>query len=191
MSKNPRSTTINGLGVACAAIVISLAATAGAAPPLPDLTVNLAVPANAVAGEDIGPRVTLRVKNVGRAPAWGTTDHPTGYMVDLTLGRDEVVPPGFAGFSPHFREDVLLKGGRVSNTVDLPPGAFRGYPVGAGIPNDTPPGRYFVCARVDPGSAVNESNENNNVTCRPIGVVQRLNVGPQDDLPGIKPPEGE
>lgn len=188
--RNERRHTVADLPVVVL-VAFALAATAGAAPPLPDLTVSLAVPANAFAGEDIGPRVTLRVKNVGCAVAWGTTAHPTGYMVDLTLGRDEVVPVGFAGYSPHFREDVLLKGGRVSKTVDLPAGAFRGYLVGGGIPNDTPPGRYFVCARVDPGTAVNESNEDNNVTCRPIRIAQRMNVGPQDDLPGIKTPEGE
>jgi hypothetical protein len=176
--------------VAASALAVALAG-AAQAQPLPDLVVSLAAPDMAFPGEDIGPRVTLRVKNIGRAPAWGTSAHPAGYMADLTLGRDEVVPPGFAGFAPRFREDVLLKGGRVSNTVDLLPGAFRGFPVGGGIPNDTPPGRYFLCARVDPGAAVNESNENNNATCRPITIAQRMNVGPQDDLPGFRVPEGE
>jgi len=62
-----------------------------------------------------------------------------------------------------------LKGGRVSRTADLAPGAFRQYAVGAGIPADTPPGDYFLCATVDPGGAVPESNEGNNTTCRGSG----------------------
>lgn len=154
-----------------------------AAPPAPDLTVDLASPAAAAPGEDIGNRIRLIVKNVGRAPAHGTQAHAAGYMVDLSLGRDPVVPAGFRTYSANFAEDVLLKGGRVSRTVDLAPGAFHQYAVGAGIPADTPPGAYFLCATVDPGNAVAESNEANNTTCRPIRIAKPLNVGPQDDIP--------
>ncbi|MEO8055027.1 MAG: CARDB domain-containing protein [Acidobacteriota bacterium] len=150
----------------------------------PDLTVDLAgVPAAALPGADIGGHIRLIVKNVGQAPAPGTVNHPVAYMVDLTLGRDQVVPPGFRNFSPNFAEDVLVAGGRVSRTVDLAPGAFHQYPVGAKIPNDTPPGAYFLCATVDPGAAVAESHEENNTTCRPIRIQPRVNIGPQDDIP--------
>ncbi|MCM3877375.1 MAG: hypothetical protein NEA02_13290 [Thermoanaerobaculia bacterium] len=154
-----------------------------AALPAPDLTVDLVSPPAAAPGEDIGNRIRLIVKNVGTAPAHGTQAHPTGYMVDLTLGRDQNVPAGFRVFSANFVEDALLKGGRVSNTVDLAPGAFHQYATGAGIPADTPPGDYFVCATVDPGGAVAESNEGNNTTCRRIRIAQRVNVGPQSDFP--------
>jgi hypothetical protein len=154
-----------------------------AAPAAPDLMIDLASPATAAPGEDIGPRTHLVVKNVGQAPAHGTLNHPAGYMVDLTLGRDPVVPAGFRTYSPHFAEDVLLKGGRVSRTVDLGPRAFQAYPVGAGIPADTPPGDYFLCATVDPGGAVAESNEANNTTCRRLTIPKKLKVGPQEDLP--------
>jgi hypothetical protein len=156
-----------------------------AAPPMPDLTVDLAGPAAAAPGADVGPQIRLIVKNIGRAVAPGTENHPTGYMVDLTLGRDGVVPPGFRVYAPNFAEDVLLKGGRVSRTADLAPGAFRQYPVGAGIPADTPPGNYFLCATVDPGGAVAESNEGNNTMCRPIRILARQAIGPQDDIPVI------
>jgi hypothetical protein len=155
-----------------------------AAPPAPDLTVDLVAPATAAPGEDIGNRIRLIVKNVGAAPAHGTQAHAAGYMVDLTLGRDPVVPAGFRTYSANFAEDVLLKGGRVSRTEDLAPAAFHEYAVGAGIPADTPPGAYFLCATVDPGNAVAESKEANNTTCRPIRIAKRLNVGPQDDPPG-------
>lgn len=171
------------------AVCLGLVAAPGAAappPPQPDLTVDLAGPAAAPAGSDIGPQIRLMVKNVGHAVAFGTENHPTGYMVDLSLGRDQIVPFGFRVYAPNFAEDVLLKGGRVSRTADLAPGAFRQYPVGAGIPANTPPGNYFLCATVDPGGAVAESNEGNNTMCRPIRIQPRqVNVGPQEDLPVI------
>lgn len=154
-----------------------------AAPPAPDLTVELLSPAVAAPGEDIGNRIRLIVKNVGTAPAHGTQAHPAGYMVDVSLGRNPVVPAGFRVFSANFAEDVLLRGGRVSRTVDLAPHTFHEYAAGAGIPADTPPGAYFLCATVDPGGAVAESNEANNTTCRPIRIEKRLNVGPQEDIP--------
>lgn len=156
---------------------------AKAAPPRPDLTVDLAAPAAVAAGADIGPQVRLIVKNVGNAVAWGTNAHPAGYMVDLSLGRDPVVPHGFRIFSANFAEDVLLKGGRVSRTADLAPHASQQYPVGGGIPADTRPGNYFLCATVDPGNAVAEANEGNNTTCRPIHILGAVNIGPQDDIP--------
>jgi hypothetical protein len=172
--------------LAVSALAVSGAVPLAAAPARADLTVDLKAPASAAAGADIGPQIHLIVKNVGRAVAPGTEHHPTGYMVDLTLGRDAAVPAGFRSYSPNFAEDVLLKGGRVSRTADLAPGAFHAYPVGAGIPADTPAGEYFLCATVDPGGAVPEMNEGNNTTCRRLRVLPRLNVGPQEDLP-IKP----
>lgn len=168
--------TLVGLGLASAPAP-------GAAGLAPDLTVDLVgVPAAAAPGEDIGARIRVMVKNVGTAPANGTQAHPAGYMVDLTLGRDQLVPAGFRAFSATFAEDALLKGGRVSRTVDLAPRAFHEYAAGAGIPADTPPGNYFLCAVVDPGNAVAESNEANNKTCRPIRIARPLNVGPQEDI---------
>jgi hypothetical protein len=133
--------------------------------PLPDLVVRLAAPDAAAPGSDIGPRVHLAVKNIGSATAWGTRDHPSGYMIDLTLGRDGVVPVGFKVYSPHYTDNVLLEGGRVSRTVDVAPAVTERFRVGAGIPGDTPPGDYFLCAYGDPGNVVRESNERNNVRC--------------------------
>jgi hypothetical protein len=178
MTNAPKIESFLALGIA-----LAVSSAAAAAPPRPDLTVDLAIPAVAAAGADIGPQIRLIVKNVGRAVAPGTENHPTGYMVDLSLGRDAAVPPGFRTYSPNFAEDVLLKGGRVSRTADLVPGAFRQYAVGAGIPADTPPGDYFLCATADPGGAVPEMNEGNNTTCRRLRIQPRLNVGPQEDLP--------
>jgi hypothetical protein len=151
----------------------------------PDLVVSLSVPASAKAGQDVGPLLKVVARNVGAAPAPGTVgtlDPANGFMIDLVLSKDVNVPPGFAVYSPNFSEDVLLKGGRISNTQDLPAGASKPYPALAGIPADTPTGAYFICAFIDPANKVAESNEGNNVACKPIRI-----EGVKLRQPGIRP----
>jgi hypothetical protein len=148
----------------------------GTPPSAPDLQVALSGPAAAKAGDEIGPLLKLVASNAGSAPAPGTTgalDPAHGYMIDVVLSRDTIVPPGFATYSPSFSEDVLLQGGRVSNTQDLAPVASRSYTAGAKIPVDTPSGPYHVCAQIDPGKKVVETNEANNVSCFPIRITGR------------------
>jgi hypothetical protein len=147
----------------------------------PDLLVSLAVPTAATSGQDIGPMIKLTAKNAGDAPAPGTVgalDPANGFMIDVVLSKDLSVPPGFAAYSPNFAEDVLLKGGRVSNTADLPASGTKAYATGGGIPADTPTGSYYVCARIDPGGKVAESNEANNVSCKPIRIQRPKLVAP-------------
>lgn len=138
----------------------------------PDLIVRLAAPSIAQAGTDIGPLVKVYARNDGGALAEGTQSAgANGYMIDVMLSKDAFVPPGFAVFSPHFVEDALLQGGRVSNTIDLLPLQLKLYATGARIPADTPAGNYFLCGRIDPGNKIAESNEANNFTCNPIKIV--------------------
>ena len=153
---------------------------------LPDLVVRLQAPAEAVAGEDIGAGTRILVANLGQRVARGT-DSATrgGYMVDLFPSR-HVRPGGFARFSEQYHDGVLLRGGRVSNTVDLAPGARRRYRIGGGLPQDTPPGSYRLCARVDPGQAVAESDEGNNLDCRPLRI-RRLEVLPAEGPRPVDP----
>lgn len=137
----------------------------------PDLGVKLSAPVSAAAGADISSRIKLQVANTGQASAPGTDSAGSnGYMVDLVLSRDGALPLRFATFAPAFSEDVLLKGGRVSNTRTLQPGAKTNYAVGAVIPVDTPPGTYCLGAVVDPGTQVAESNEGNNTACAKIRI---------------------
>jgi hypothetical protein len=139
----------------------------------PDLVTRLTVPMTALSGSDIGASVKLIAYNIGTAAAPGTSgvlDPANGYMIDLVLSTDVVVPPGPATYSPHFSEDVLLQGGRRSNTIDLAAGANKPYATGAGIPADTPTGLYRICARIDPYNKVAELNEANNVTCAKIKI---------------------
>jgi hypothetical protein len=91
-------------------------------------------------------------------------------MFDSVLSTDEVVPKDFATYSPNYFEDVLLRGGRGSNLTDLAPGESKIVLNGAGIPSDTPAGNYFICAQIDPGAKVAESDEENNVSCMPIEI---------------------
>lgn len=140
-------------------------------PHQPDLVVRVSGPPVAAPGQDISNLIALRAGNRGIAAAPGTTgalDPANGYMIDLVLSSDAQLPEGFAIYSHNWAEDVLVRGGRVSRTTDLAPGANRPYPVGAVIPADTPAGRYFLCARIDSGNKVAESSENNNTSCTPI-----------------------
>lgn len=116
--------------------------------------------------------VSGEVRNADEtAVASGTlTAGGNGYMVDLVLSTDDVVPIDWAGYSAMFHEDVLLRGGRFSRTPDvgfLEPFAFRDE---VPIPADTPEGDYFVCAVVDPGQRIVETAEGNNRDCAEIRV---------------------
>jgi hypothetical protein len=137
----------------------------------PDLQVTIVVPEWAAAGEDIGPKIKLEVRNAGSSVAYGTDEAGAeGYMVDVAISRDAALPAGLLSYSPEFQEDALLAGGRVSNTRNLEAGEWAGYPVGGGIPQDTPSGEYFICAVVDPRATVVEADESNNTDCRAINV---------------------
>ncbi len=141
-------------------------------PPLPDLIVAIAGAAEASPGQDISELVQLSVQNIGAAFAPGTFDDPMGHMVDVVLSSDDVLPVKFAAFSPHFHEDALLQGGRISGTETLQPSERISYslPVGTVIPVDTPPGHYCLGAVVDPGTTVQESDEANNTACHWIKI---------------------
>jgi hypothetical protein len=140
---------------------------------MPDLIVSVTAPRNANAGQDISNAIRLIARNVGGAPAPGTLgaiDPANGYMIDLVLSRDRNVPARPAIFSVNFAEDALLRGGRTSRTFGLQPGGARLYPGQATIPADTLSGLYFLCARIDSGNRVPESDEINNSACIPIQV---------------------
>jgi hypothetical protein len=155
----------------------------------PDLVVRiLGVPATANAGEDIGPVLKVVAKNIGGSTAAGTsTAGENGYMIDLVLSTDVNVPEGFATFSASFLEDALLAGGRISNTQNLAGSASTGYPVGAVIPSDTPPGLYLLCARIDPANKIAESNETNNVGCAKLKITGPIKSKAIEPMPSKRP----
>ncbi|EMO58355.1 CARDB domain protein [Leptospira santarosai str. CBC1416] len=146
----------------------------------PDLIVSLNGVTEVKPGEDVSQKLKVEVSNVGGSLANGSRPGNEGYMVDLILSKDTIVPEGYAVYSPDYKEDGLLGGGRIGNTPDLAAGAHVFVSEGSNfIPNNVPSGNYFLCARVDAGSKVVESNERNNTTCVPISV--RSNE-PQPDL---------
>ncbi len=157
---------------------------------LPDLTVSISGPDRAVAGSTVNLKVTVRNEGRGRAP--GTNDNPAedAYMVDMVMSQDEDVPvefatqPTYAGYTEDdFVEDMLMFGGRISNTQSLAAGASTTYNESVPIPKNTAPGVYCLAAVVDPGTNVLEFNESNNVYCHKL-----LVAAPEEE--DIQPPQG-
>lgn len=151
-------------------------------PGSPDLVVDaleLAGPLEVTLGESLAGRLRVTVNNLGLAGAPGTlnpdgTTKP-GYMVDLVLSRDMAVPAGFAVVplppGVAFVEDGLLQDGRLSRTPDVAVATPIVLNGGGVIPLRAPLGELFLCAQVDPGDAVAESNEGNNVRCLKVNVL--------------------
>ncbi len=133
--------------------------------PLPDLKVVHTdhQPAGVVISGKI---ITFKVvvKNAGTGVARGTvkpdgSTTPDGYMIDLSLSKDPIRDP----VKPHvvpspytFREGMLLKGGRISRTVDLAPGAEKEYSASVEIPKNMKPGQYWIGVSLDPFNKVPE-----------------------------------
>ncbi|PXX89538.1 protein nirG [Marinobacter vulgaris] len=134
-----------------------------------DLMIGLEAPDNANAGDDIGTSLTLNVINRGDRLARGTRSSDNGYMIDIFITRGSM-PAGYARYDEHYFDGVLLKGGRVSNTDDLPPLQRASYQTSAILPTDIPPGRYQLCARVDPGNKIPEAREDNNTYCQSLSI---------------------
>ena len=154
----------------------------GPPPILPDIVVVISAPTEASTGSTIGQQVYVYVENRGTIDAPGTVRpdgsiNLDGYFLDIVLSTDTSVPPGFAKYSAKFYEDVLLSGGRVNRTPNVPPDTRllvwdgdRASLTHLEIPSDTPVGNYFICAVVDPGSRVEELDEGNNIHCSEISI---------------------
>ncbi|MBY0564151.1 MAG: hypothetical protein K2P58_08190 [Hyphomonadaceae bacterium] len=150
---------------------LSLAAPAYAAC---DATPVVGARAEARAGDNL--MATLAVHNNGDSVCQGTRENPNGYMVDFFLSTDRAGPSTWTIYAPTWREDVLLRGGRVSNTNSVPAGGnvrygAPSYEIGPfTLPAGIPPGAYYLCAGVDMGNRIAESNERNNIACNPIRI---------------------
>lgn len=153
---------------------------------LPDLTVRLSAPESTTAAADIGEDITVTVVNRGTRGARGTESTDDGYMVDLFITRGDM-PVGYARYNEHYFDGVLLRGGRISNTDDLPARQGTRYSTTAMLPSDIPPGRYRLCARVDPGATTTETNEDNNTHCVGLRIRERTAVRVQPDFGRLLP----
>jgi hypothetical protein len=143
----------------------------------PNLVTKFLSPREASAGEAIGDAVKVQAANIGGGVAGGTLGSggsAGGYMIDLVLSRAPVTSTAYATFSPNYSDGVLLRGGRVSRTEDLGATADRTYADEIRglllIPADTPTGSYYLCAVIDPGNRIAESNEADNISCNRIKI---------------------
>jgi hypothetical protein len=151
-------------------------------------------PASAKAGEDISKKIKLSIENRGSGSAPGTQSSRTkGYTVYLVLSRDQSVPVNVAASAGKFKEDLLLKDGSAVKTQALEPGGQFRFPTAKiVIPNDTPAGNYYLCARIDPWNRVKETDEKNNLSCRSIRITGAPNVAlTESDVPGVEIPREE
>ena len=132
---------------------------------LPDLKVahTAALPAGDLrAGQTIVFKVT--VQNAGKGVARGTVKPdgsltPDGYMIDLSLSKEAIRDPVRPRVVPSpydFKEGMLLKGGRISHTNDLAPGASKEYSASVEIPRGIKPGKYWIGVSLDPFNKVAE-----------------------------------
>lgn len=195
--------------LAALAFAITMAA-AGTASAAADLTSESYGRSDFLGGDTyfVGDEILISFKVMNRAAATsvapGTLSaSSSGWMADVVLSSDLRGPSGFAIYSPAWREDVLLRGGRMSRTNDLAPGGeqmFNGPNVMLGGPPPRPydylvfpmptgvrPGAYYVCIVVDPANVVAESNEGNNFSCLPIAIRARLVRPPIRPIPPIRP----
>jgi hypothetical protein len=154
-----------------------LAALAFAAPAYAacDLTPTIGARADARPGQDL--MIGLEIANRGDTRCLGTIESASGYMVDIFISSDRNPPASWAVHSRTWREDALLAGERVSRTNSVAPGEnFRygapRYEIGPmTLPSGIPPGDYFLCAGVDLGNRIAESNERNNVACNLLRIL--------------------
>jgi len=139
--------------------------------PLPDLVVSLSCDDKVTAGEKLAVKVT--VTNKGRVKALGTSEGPAnkGYVIDLVWSADSAIPektavqPVYQGLTrDDFVEDMLVLGGRISNTKSILPGKSVTYQLPAYVPKNIQPGVYWLGAYVDATAHVKEIRENNNTT---------------------------
>ncbi len=136
---------------------------------LPDLVIDVSGPVNVAAGDDISIAVT--VGNEGTAPAPGSADNDywKSYYVDIILSQDASFPvapavqPVYAGATiEDFVEDMLMAGGRISNTVTLAKNTQHVYNLSVHIPKEISPGEYYLAVVADPYTRVLELREGNN-----------------------------
>ena len=93
----------------------------------------------------------------------------TDYIVDIVLSSDLAAPVKYAPpLGPNITEDVLIAPGRLDDGPPLGANSSAVIRVGIGpFPDEIRPGKYGLCAVVDPGNLVEEADETNNVFCVP------------------------
>jgi hypothetical protein len=105
----------------------------------------------------IGPERGSSTERKGTVETDGSTTSDD-YIIDLSLSKESIRDPmrPHAVPSPHnFTEGMLLKGGRISRTLDLAPGAQKEYSASVEIPK-TKFRKYWIGVSPDPFNKVAE-----------------------------------
>jgi hypothetical protein len=135
-------------------------------PSKPDLALKIkGCPSVAKPGSDIKSSMKLRAFNYGGIDVKDAT-------VDITLRKDSAcqLPLKHAEYSPDYSNGVLLLGGREKVSIKAGQKADLKLKGSNTIPHDTPEGDYFLCAVIDAGDTIKESNEANNCACCPVKI---------------------
>ena len=124
---------------------------------LPDLQVDLIYPVKIASGQALQDDLSITVSNKGALVA-------ENIDLDLILSKDKQVPLQKAPGSVGFQDDGLLKNGRIT-IPRVQPGEKQTIQLSQPviIPEDTPPGKYNLCALIDSGNTIKEFNESNNI----------------------------
>jgi len=156
----------------------------------PDLTAAISGPSRAIPGQDIALKITIF--NKGALTALGTATGPSSkaYHVDIVFSSDDDIPmaaaiqPVYQGLTEEdFVEDMLMLGGRISNTKSIAAGKQTTYSLTTHIPAKTEHGIYYIAAVADPHLRVAESREHNNIGWYKIQIGAR-------QTPGTRVPQG-
>ena len=122
-----------------------------------DLAVQLNYPVKAAPGQSLGKDVQVMLENKGSVAA-------SDIQLQIVFSSDDKIPLRQAPVSPGYGEDILLENG--SETVPrLEPGqqVTVNFSGSLKIPEDTPPGKYYLAAVADPGNSISELTEENNI----------------------------
>lgn len=127
-----------------------------------DLNAVMTYPLAAAPGSRLKRKVTVTIYNEGNIPA-------ENFFIEAVLSGDNQFPMEPAVYSRTYREDVLLKDGRMLVEL-LKPGhsitmTFDGAMT---IPRDTPVGKYHLGLVIDPENRITEQEESNNRIARVI-----------------------
>ena len=116
-------------------------------------------------GQNLGSSFQVTAINVGSVAV-------KDVAVDIVLRKTPRCPTPlpYAVYSPNFSNGVLLQGGR--EFISLAPGESKAVTLNGTntIPADAPAGKMYLCAAIDAGNKVAETNEGNNCACCSIQV---------------------
>ncbi len=125
--------------------------------PFPDLTVSFKGPVKASPGDELQGDISLSIKNSGTASSGN-------FSVDIILFREDQAPVKLASYLKNFAEEIVIKNGKETLRRFEPGESFvLEWKDSLTIPENTPPGKYYLGAQLDSGDQVKESDEENNV----------------------------